>query len=374
VHSRDLVGVFLKIGITGFGGPAAHIALMREEFVRRREWMDDAEFLEMVGIANLIPGPNSTELAMHIGSRRASARGLIIAGLCFILPAVMIVSFFAWLYEEYGTSPAVIDVRYGVLPVIIAIVLHAVTGLGRTTLMSLQSIVIAVSSFVLYLIGVHELLILLLAGSFALAWTKGTDYFPRRNHIWSVAVLAVLKNTVSPNTDATVWRVFFVFLQVGSVLYGSGYVLLAFLENQLVHQRGWITGQELLDAVAIGQVTPGPLFSTATFIGWQIAGVWGAVAATVGIFLPSFIFVSLLFVILPWVRRHKSIQTFIGGVTVASLGLMAGVLVDLSGDAIVDWFTFFIAAVALVLLLRTRWNPTWLITVGVAIGIAKHFV
>jgi chromate transporter len=189
-----------------------------------------------------------------------------------------------------------------------------------------------------------------------------------------VAVLAVLKNTVSPNTDATVWRVFFVFLQVGSVLYGSGYVLLAFLENQLVHQRGWITGQELLDAVAIGQVTPGPLFSTATFIGWQIAGVWGAVAATVGIFLPSFIFVSLLFVILPWVRRHKSIQTFIGGVTVASLGLMAGVLVDLSGDAIVDWFTFFIAAVALVLLLRTRWNPTWLITVGVAIGIAKHFV
>lgn len=353
VRTRDLAGIFLKLGVTGFGGPAAHIALMREEFVRRRGWMEDAEFLELVGIANLIPGPNSTELAMHIGSQKAGRRGLVISGVCFIVPAVVIVAFFAWLYERYGTSPTVVDVRYGVLPVIIAIVAHALLGLGKNTLTSSSNVIIALSAFVLYLTDFHELLILVFCGALAVVWARWEQRSDRSLELGAL---------------------FLLFLQVGAVLYGSGYVLLAFLEQRLVDDLGWLTSQELLDAVAIGQITPGPLFSTATFIGWQIAGFWGAMVSTVGIFLPSFIFVATLFVIVPWVKRHVVIQQFVSGVTIASLGLMAGVLVELTGDALIDWFTVLIALSALLYLLVTKWNATWIILTGVTIGIAKHLV
>ena len=353
VRTRDLAGIFLKLGVTGFGGPAAHIALMREEFVRRRQWMDDSDFLEMVGIANLIPGPNSTELAMHIGSQRGGRRGLIVAGVCFIVPAVFLVGFLAWLYDQYGTSPAVVDVRYGVLPVIIVIVAHALFGLGKSTLRSSRNTVIALFAFVMYLADFHELIILLFAGVLALTWSK---WGRRNNQVLDLGAL------------------FLLFLQVGAVLYGSGYVLLAFLEQRLVNDLGWLTSEELLDAIAIGQITPGPLFSTATFIGWQIAGFWGAVVSTVGIFLPSFVFVALLFVIVPWVKRHASVQQFVSGVTVASLGLMAGVLIDLSDDAITDWFTVVVAVVSLSILLATRWNVTWIIAAGVVIGITKNML
>jgi len=388
VRARDIAGVFLRLGVTGFGGPAAHIALMRDEFVRRRKWMEDDEFLEMVGITNLIPGPNSTELAMHIGARQAGRKGLLVAGTGFIIPAVVTVAFLAWLYAEYGTDPAVVDVRYGVLPVIIAIVAHALTGLGRATLTSIRNAVIAGAAFVVYLIDVHELIILVAAGSVAIAWMHISTAWQDRDHqkpghgdsgiagsspmLFGIALLpaAVTENI----KDASLWRLFLVFLQIGALLYGSGYVLLAFLENQLVNELGWLTSEQLLDAVAVGQVTPGPLFSTATFIGWQVAGVWGSVVATVGIFLPSFVFVALLVVIVPWVRRHPNVQLFINGVTMASLGLMAGVLIDLIDDALVDPFTVLVTVVSLSLLLATRLNTTWLVGAGVAIGIANYFV
>ena len=356
VQARDIAGVFLRLGVTGFGGPAAHIAFMRDEFVRRRQWMKDDEFLEMVGIANLIPGPNSTELAMHIGARQAGRRGLLVAGTCFILPAVVIVAFLAWLYAEYGTDPAVVDVRYGVLPVIIAIVAHALTGLSQATLTSIRNTAIAGGAFVVYLLGVHELIILIVAGVVAIAWSYLRNAWRERGSGGSPMMFgaALAPFAVSENArDASLWRLFLVFLQIGSLLYGSGYVLLAFLENQLVNELGWLTSEQLLDAVAVGQVTPGPLFSSATFIGWQVAGVWGSVVATVGIFLPSFIFVALLVVIVPWVRRHSNVQLFINGVTVASLGLMAGVLVELTNDALVDSFTAVIALLSLVVLLAT---------------------
>lgn len=374
---RDIAGIFLKLGVTGFGGPAAHIALMRDEFVRQRQWMEDEEFLEMVGIANLIPGPNSTELAMHIGARQAGKKGLFAAGVCFIVPAVVIVAFLAWLYSEYGTNPAVIDVRYGVLPVIIAIVAHALTGLGRSTLVSIRNVTIATSSFVVYLIGIHELIVLLAAGVVAIVWSYATktwrNRIDRRTPI--LFGLALLPSLVADNTkNVSLWRLFLVFLQIGALLYGSGYVLLAFLENQLVNELGWLTSEQLLDAVAVGQVTPGPLFSTATFIGWQVAGVWGGIVATVGIFLPSFVFVALLVVIVPWVKRHANVQLFVNGVTIASLGLMAGVLVDLVDDALVDPFTICISAVSLTVLLATKLNTTWLVGAGVIIGVVNYWV
>lgn len=347
---------------------------MRDEFVRRRQWMKDDEFLEMVGIANLIPGPNSTELAMHIGSRQAGRKGLVVAGVCFIAPAVVIVGFLAWLYAEYGTNPAVVDVRYGVLPVIIAIVAHALTGLGRSSLVSLHNVVIAVGAFIAYVLDVHELIILFVAGVIAIGWSYLENIRRGRNDRASLFLGLALLPFIASGTekDASLWRLFLVFLQIGAVLYGSGYVLLAFLENQLVNELGWLTNEQLLDAVAVGQVTPGPLFSTATFIGWQVAGVWGSVVATVGIFLPSFVFVSLLVVIIPWVRRHNSAQLFINGVTIASLGLMGGVLVQLVDTALVDALTIAIAVVSLVVLLASKINTTWLVGVGVVVGVLHH--
>lgn len=378
VQARDIVGVFLRLGVTGFGGPAAHIALMRDEFVRRRRWMEDDEFLEMVGIANLIPGPNSTELAMHIGARQAGRKGLFVAGVCFIVPAVAIVAFLAWLYAEYGTDPAVVDIRYGVLPVIIAIVAHALAGLSRATVTSIRNGIIAGAAFTAYLFSIHELIILVVAGALAITWSHIDSAWRHRGDIggspllFGVALLPLV--ATGSDKDASLWRLFLVFLQVGAVLYGSGYVLLAFLENQFVNELGWLTSQQLLDAVVVGQVTPGPLFSTATFIGWQVAGVWGSIVATVGIFLPSFVFVALLVVIVPWVKRHVNVQLFVNGVTIASLGLMAGVLVDLSNDALVDPFTVVIAACSLGALLITKLNTTWLISAGVLIGVANYFV
>lgn len=376
MEARDIAGVFFRLGVTGFGGPAAHIAMMRNEFVRRRQWMKDEEFLEMVGIANLIPGPNSTELAMHIGARQAGRRGLFIAGVCFIIPAVVIVGFLAWLYAEHGTNPAVVDVRYGVLPVIIAIIAHALTGLGRSSLVSVRNVVIASTAFVVFLFDVHEIIILLVAGVVTIAWTHVVGWWRERqnkNHSPLVVGLALLSTVVTDTErNVTLWRLCLVFLQIGAVLYGSGYVLLAFLESQLVHELGWLTNEQLLDAVAVGQVTPGPLFSTATFIGWQVAGVWGPIVATVGIFLPSFVFVALLTVIVPWVRRHKSAQLFIQGVTIASLGLMAGVLVELVDVALVDFLTITTAVASLVILLVTKLNTTWLVSAGVVIGVLHH--
>lgn len=378
MQARDIAGVFFRLGVTGFGGPAAHIAMMRDEFVRRRQWMKDEEFLEMVGIANLIPGPNSTELAMHIGARQAGRRGLFVAGVCFIVPAVVIVGFLAWLYGEHGTNPAVVDVRYGVLPVIIAIVAHALTGLGRSSLVSMRNVVIASAGFIAYLLDVHELIILFVAGIIAIAWSYVADCWRpgvNKKHFSLVVGLAVLPMVASgTERNATLWRLFLVFLQIGAVLYGSGYVLLAFLESQLVNELGWLTDEQLLDAVAVGQVTPGPLFSTATFIGWQVAGVWGSIVATVGIFLPSFVFVALLVVIVPLVRRHKSAQLFIQGVTIASLGLMAGVLVELVDVALIDALTVSIAIVSLVILLATKVNTTWLVGAGVVIGVLHHLM
>lgn len=361
--------LFLRLGIIGFGGPAAHIALMRDEVVRRRGWLDDSEFLDLVGATNLIPGPNSTELAIHLGHQRAGGRGLVVAGLSFIAPAVVVVGVLAWLYERHGTDPMLIDLRYGVLPVIVAIIAHAVVALGRVSLVSPVGAAAAAAALAGFLAGVHELLLLVAAGSAAALWANRGRLRPGRVPL----VMLLAGGEPGPGSAGpSLWRLLLVFLEIGSILYGSGYVLVAYLQRNLVDDRGWLSEQELLDAVSVGQVTPGPVFTTATFVGWQIDGWAGAAVATVGIFAPSFLFVALLGRIVPWLRTHATARAFLDGVVAASLGMMAGVLVDLVDDAISDLVTAAVAAGSLAVLVATRLNSAWLIGGGVMVGLAHR--
>lgn len=355
--------LFLTLGVIGFGGPAAHIAMMRDEVVRRRQWLDDTEFLQMVGAVNLIPGPNSTELAIHLGSRRAGARGLVVAGVCFIVPAVLIVSVIAWLYERYDASAVLVDLRYGILPVIIAVIAHALYGLTRSAVTDVSAGAVVVLACAGYLFGVNELVMLVVAGAALVLWRlrlRAPDGRAR-----SVALPLV----IAAAAPVSLHRLFLVFLEIGSVLYGSGYVLLAFLQRHLVDGLGWITEQQLLDALAIGQVTPGPVFTTATFIGWQVEGPLGAAVATLGIFAPAFVFVAVLGRLVPWIRTRPLAAAFLDGVTLGSLGLMGGVLVRLVDVALVDAVTIGVAVVALAVMVRTSLNSAWLVGAGVVVGV-----
>lgn len=360
---RTLAGVFARLGVLGFGGPAAHVAMMRTEFVERRRWFDDAEFLRMVAATNLIPGPNSTELAMHVGARRAGGRGLVTAGLAFIVPAVVIVGLLAWLYTEHSTDPAVIDLRYGVLPVIIAIVVHATWALARSTLGRSEptAVVLAAATLAAYLAGVNELVLLVAAGLVSV----GTGALRSGRAMVSLPALIA-----AASDNPALVRIGAVFLQVGALLYGSGYVLVAYLDARLV-EPGYLSPEQLLDAIAVGQVTPGPVFSTATFVGWQLGGVWGALLATVAIFAPSFVFVAFLGRVVAFAERHESGRRFLDGVVAGSLGLLAGALVRLADDAIVDVFTGAFAAAALVALVWRRFGASTLVLAGLAVGLVR---
>lgn len=364
----EVARLFLRLGVVGFGGPAAHIAMMRDEVVRRRGWTTDEEFLSLVGAVNLIPGPNSTELAIHLGAKRAGWRGLLAAGVCFITPAVVIVSVLAWVAERHGTSPNAEDLRYGVMPVVVAIVGVAVVGLGRSTAADPERLALLLVAAGAYLFGVHELVILALGGLAALGrWFIGSGRAAALLVPWWLPMPAA----AGTGTGASLRRLFLVFLEIGSVLYGSGYVLLAFLQRTLVDELGWVTTEQLLDASAVGQVTPGPVFTTATYLGWLIDGPAGAAVATVGIFLPSFVFVAFLGPLLRWIERHPAARAFLAGVTAASLGLMAGVLLDLGRAALVDGWTVALALAAAAALARFRLNVAWLVAAGVAVGLVR---
>jgi len=370
----ELAKLFLKLGTIGFGGPAAHIALMEDEVVRRRGWLTHAEFLDLLGATNLIPGPNSTEMAIHIGHRVAGWRGLLVAGACFILPALLIVTALAWVYVRYGQLPAVAGVLYGVKPVVIAIVLQALWRLGRVCIRAPLPAAAAVVAIVLAALGVHELVVLFGVG-FAVPFVKGLQR-PQRI---APAPLVLLTAPSIPAVSAAaagsatfgLWPLFLVFLKTGAVLYGSGYVLLAFLRADLVGRYGWLTEQQLLDAIAVGQMIPGPLFTTAAFIGYLLGGPSGAAVATVGIFLPAFVFVALSIPLLPRLRRSRLAAAFLDGVNAASLALMAVVTVQLGRAALVDWLTVALAVLSAALLLRFRLNATWLILGGAAVGLMR---
>lgn len=360
--------LFLKIGTTAFGGPAAHIAMMEDEVVRRRRWMTRDEFLDLLGATNLIPGPNSTEMAIHIGHRQAGWPGLLVAGICFIAPAVMIVAGFAWAYVRYRSLPEVSGILYGVKPVIIVIVLQALFSLGRAAIKSTFLAVIAVAATALTFAGVHELIILAGGGLGALIW-KLTRKRLKSGHN-SLALFALLLQPATPVVAVAfgLWPLFLFFLKVGAVLYGSGYVLLAFIRADLVERWQWLTESQLLDAIAIGQVTPGPVFTTATFIGYVLAGAPGAAVATIGIFLPAFIFVALSGPLVPLIRRSPAAGAFLDGVNACALSLMFVVTYLLARSAIVDIKTILIALLSAFLLFRYRLNSAWLISGGAIAG------
>lgn len=373
---REVALLFLKLGLIAFGGPAAHIAMMRDEVVRRRGWMDDQDFLDMVGATNLVPGPNSTEMAIHLGFRRAGWRGLIAAGLLFIGPAMLIVLVLAVLYVEYGTSPEAGWLLYGIKPAIIAIVAQALWGLGRRAARGPLLAVIGVGVLALYLIGINEIVLLLLGGGIVVAVRMGRSMVTARSGIVLLLPGVSLASIPVAQVAATfsMATLFLNFLKVGAVLYGSGYVLLAFLRADFVDRLGWLTDQQLLDAVAIGQLTPGPVFTTATFVGYVVGGWQAALVATLGIFLPSFVFVALLSRILPLIRRSRWAGAALDGVNVASLGLMGGVTWQLSRASIVDPFTAVMAIVATVVVFRTSLNTAWIVLGAGVLGVGYNLV
>ncbi|MBM3860734.1 MAG: chromate transporter [Verrucomicrobia bacterium] len=350
---RELALLFLKLGSIAFGGPAAHIAMFEDEVVRRRKWLTHEEFLDLLGAVNLIPGPNSTEMAIHVGYRRAGWAGLIVAGSCFILPAALIVTAMAWAYVTFGKLPQVEGLLYGIKPVIIAVVVQALWRLGWTAVKNRWLALLGAAAVTLSFLGVNELIVLFGIGA--------------------LPVLGRVRPKLSVVEPFSLGLMLLFFLKVGAVLFGSGYVLLAFLRADLVGRWGWLTEGQLLDAIAVGQVTPGPLFTTATFIGYLLAGNAGAVLATVGIFLPAFVFVAISAPFLPRLRRSPVAAAFLDGVNVASLALMAVVTWQLGRAALADPLTVVLAAVAGLLLLHCRVNSAWLVLGGAVVGLIKTF-
>ena len=346
----EIALLFLKLGTIGFGGPAAHIALMEAEVVRRRRWLTHDEFLDLISATNLIPGPNSTEMAIHIGYRKAGFAGLILAGICFILPAAAIVTAIAWAYVHYGSLPQLGIVLRTVKPIIIVVVLQAMWSLGKTAIKNPLMAAIAIGSVMLNLAGVHELVVLLMAGA--------CGALAGRAHRISSAFFSV-----------ELLPIFLFFLKVGSILFGSGYVLLAFLRADLVDRWHWLSSEQLLDAIAVGQVTPGPVFTTATFVGYVLAGTPGAGIATIGIFLPAFLFVALSGSLVPRIRRSPIAAAVLDGVNAGSLALMAVVTWRLLSTAIVDGPSVLIALVGILGIFVFRLNSAWLVAGAAIAGI-----
>jgi chromate transporter len=364
---REVVLVFLKLGLVGFGGPAAHVAMMEDEVVRRRGWVSRERFLDLLGAANLIPGPNSTEMAIHLGFVRAGWPGLVAGGACFILPAMLLVLALAAAYRRYGQLPDVQWLLYGVKPVIIAIVVQALWGLARQALRTPRTALAAAAVVGLSLWGVNEVA-LLLGASLALAAARlagpvATALAAVPGTVWAAAPAAAVAGA-----PPTLLALSLIFLKIGSILFGSGYVLLAFLRPDLVVRTGWLADRELLDAIAVGQVTPGPVLTTATFIGYLLAGVPGGIVATAAIFLPGFVFVALSSPLIPRLRQSRWAAGFLDGANAASVALMAVVTWQLARGALVDWVTGAVAAVAALLLLAFRINSAWLVLAGAALG------
>lgn len=337
---NEIAKLFLRLGIIGFGGPAAHIAMMQEEVVEKRKWLTQQHFLDLIGATNLIPGPNSTEMAIHIGHEKAGWKGLITAGVCFIFPAVIITGFFACLYRNYGQLPEVQPFVYGIKPAIIAIILGAVFPLAKKSLKSLELAVIGILVLISALLGFNEIYLMFGSGFLALFLALVRNKKSRGlNSIFPFAFLQISNTTFLYAVNS---NLFWIFLKIGAILYGSGYVLFAFLDAELV-STGLLSRQQLVDAIAVGQFTPGPVFSSVTFIGYQINGLTGATISTIAIFLPSFIFVAVLNPIVKKVRNSKLFSAFLDAVNVASVAIIIAVCTDMGKDAITDWRTILIA-------------------------------
>jgi chromate transporter len=376
----ELATLFLRLGATAFGGPAAHIAMFEDEVVRRRQWLARDEFLDLLGATNLIPGPNSTELAIHIGRQRAGWPGLLVAGSCFLLPAALIVTVIAWAYVRFGRLPNAAALLYGVKPVIIAVVLQALWGLGKTAVKTRVLAVAGVAAVALSSLGINELVVLFGTGLVFAVAKSGKPQRPSDKPVPlpglapALPLAAVAATAAGTTAPFGLWPMFWFFVKTGSVLFGSGYVLLAFLRADLVDRWHWLTESQLLDAIAVGQFTPGPVFTTATFVGYLLAGLPGACLATVGIFLPAFFFVAISGPLVPRIRKSAVAGAFLDGVNVASLALMAVVTWHLGRVALTDWVTLALAIVSGGLLFRYRVNSAWLVLGGGVIGLLVKLV
>jgi chromate transporter len=367
--------------VIGFGGPAAHIALMRRELVQKRGWLSDQDLLDNLAVATLVPGPNSTELAMHIGAKRAGWRGLWLGGLCFILPAVLMVLALAWLYVEHGDTPAGRGILFGVQPVILAVIVQAIWGLRTAAFKSPETLAVGIGAGALALAGVNEIFALLGAGAALLLW-----YFVRTRLLGSLALLALLvpggplaaplarATQGEPPEGYSLMELFLVFLKIGGLLYGSGYVLVAFMEDELVDARGWLTEQQLLDAIAAGQFTPGPVFSAATFAGYIIDGLPGALVATAGIFLPSFVLVALTHPFVDRLRASPWAQPFLDGVNAAAIALMAVVTVRLGIEVLDEPLAIALLAAGALAIVLWNVNSGLLVLGGAAAGLLHEFI
>lgn len=387
---RAIAALFLRLGATSFGGPAAHVAMMEDEVVQRRRWLSREEFLDLLGVSQMIPGPNSTELAMHVGYSRAGWPGLLVAGACFILPAMAIVWALAWAYVRFGTLPDVNAVLVGVKPVVLAVVAQALVSLARTALVSAMTLAIAGLSIVGVLLGAPEVVVLAIAAALAgLDWrlTRGGNPWERGAALWlpidstlsgaakmgttnlSGAALALGGAGAAVAAIFSLGKLFLYFLKAGALLFGSGYVLFAFIRADFVTRTGWLTESQLFDAIAVGQFTPGPVFTTATFVGYLLGGHAGALVATIGIFLPAFVFVALSAPLLPRFKRAPGARAVLGGLNAASLALMAAVAAPLAAGAFTrPWLTIPLFLIALYLLVHRRVNSTWLVLGGGLMG------
>jgi chromate transporter len=362
--------LFAKLGVIAFGGPAAHIALMRDEVVMRRRWVSDQEFLDLLGASNLIPGPTSTELAIYLGYVRAGWRGLVLAGTLFITPAMLSVLAIAWAYARYGSTPGAEWALYGIKPVVIGIVMVALWGLVKSAVKGVLPGAVGVGALVLFLLGLNPIVVLCVGGLALFLIRRG-----RRAGAVALAALAgpgMAMAQTGPATPYSLGLLALYFLKIGAVVYGSGYVLLAFLRADFVERLGWLTDRQLIDAVAVGQFTPGPVFTTATFIGYLVGGLSGAVVATVAIFIPSFLFVAAVSPLVPKLRRSSVMSAVLDGVNVAALGLMAGVTWQLARAALIDPVTVVLALLATVALARFKINSAGLIAAGALVGLVVH--
>ena len=359
---KEIAQLFFKLGCISFGGPAAHIAMMEDEVVKKRKWMTHEHFLDLIGATNLIPGPNSTEMTMHCGHERAGWKGLFVAGFSFIFPPVVITSIFAWLYQQYGQLPEVEPFIYGIKPVVIAIIIMASYRLGKKAIKNVELTILGILTLVVCLLGVNEIIALFGCGLVGLLFY----IFKRKITRLNTFIPLLLIQITDPIKIGSL-KIFLTFLKVGAILYGSGYVLFAFLDSELV-ANGWLTRQELIDAVAVGQFTPGPVLSTATFIGWQMNGISGALAATIGIFLPSFLFVLILNPLIPKMRQSKLISAFLDAVNVAAVALILAVCIEMGKETLTDWRTITLALASLITVFYFKKLNSAFIVLGGAIG------
>ena len=354
----EIFKVFLRLGITAFGGPAAHIAMMDEEVIEKRTWIGRDKFIDLIGATNLIPGPNSTELAIFLGLERGGVLGLLVAGVSFIIPAMTIILLFAIFYVKFGSIPAVASILYGIKPVIMAIIIHALYRLGKSVIKNKTSIVLALGILGLYFLGVKEIALLLIS---AVLMLFISNFKTIKDKFYSISVIPLS-------------LLFLIFLKIGAVLYGSGYVLLAFLEAEFIHKYGLLTMEQLLDAIAIGQFTPGPVFTTATFIGYLLNGIPGAILATIGIFIPSFFVVWAINPLIPKLRESKIMSAMLDGVNIGSLVLMTIVSLKLGIASLINPLTIIMFLISFLILMKYKINSAWLILAGGAIGWISSFI